>query len=168
MEFSLEQQFPAPVDEVIAAYVDPTLYDRMVGMARVEPPQVLDVTRKGDVVVVRARFRFIADVPSAARPLVDPDRLTWIDESSYDLVTHQSVTRLLPDHYADRLSASANSRFDPDPADPRHTVRRIVGELRVRAPLVAGRVERAIVDGLREHLADEGRVVAEHLRDAAD
>jgi hypothetical protein len=163
MEFTVEQRFPAPPDEVIAAYIDPTLYDRMVGLSRVEAPSVLDVTRQGDVVVVRTRFRFIADLPSAARAVIDPDRLTWIDESSYDLAAHTSVTRLLPDHYPDRLTASATSRFDPDPAGPAHTIRRVSGQLRVRAPLVASRVERAIVDGLREHLSDEGRVVIDHL-----
>jgi hypothetical protein len=162
VEFTIDQRFPAPPDEVIAAYIDPKLYDRMVGLSRVEAPSVLDVTRRGDVVVVRTRFRFIADLPGAARAVIDPDRLTWIDESTYDLVAHTSVTRLLPDHYPDRLTASATSRFDPDPAG---TVRRVSGELRVRAPLVAGRVERAIVDGLREHLADEGRVVIDHLGD---
>jgi hypothetical protein len=164
----MEQRFPAPPDAVISAYSDPKLYEAMVGLSRVEPPTVVDVTRKGDTVVVRVRFRFIADIPSAARTIVDPGRLTWIDESTYDLVTHQSVTRLHPDHYADRLTASATSRFDPDPVHPGHTVRRISGDLRVRAPLVASRVERAIVDGLREHLADEGRVVAEHLGTPTD
>jgi hypothetical protein len=138
----------------------------MVSMSRVEPPTVLDVVRTGDVVVVRTRFRFIADLPGAARAVIDPDRLTWIDESTYDLVSHTSSTRLLPDHYPDRLQASASSRFDPDPADPGRTVRRVSGRLTVRAPLVAGRVERAIVDGLREHLADEAHVVADHLDDA--
>jgi uncharacterized protein YndB with AHSA1/START domain len=163
VRFQIEQRFDAGPDDVMRAYTDPALYDRMVGMARVEQPAVIDVEREGDVVVMRVRFRFIADVPGAARAIVDPTRLTWIDETRYDLVAHTSTTRLLPDHYADRLKASASSRFDPDPTDPGRTVRRVEGELSVRAPLVAGKVERAIVDGLREHLADEAHVVTEHL-----
>jgi uncharacterized protein YndB with AHSA1/START domain len=163
VRFQIEQRFDAGPDEVMRAFTDPALYDRMVGMARVERPVVIDAVRDGDIVVTRVRFRFIADLPSAARAVVDPAKLTWIDETRYDLVAHTSATRLLPDHYPDRLRATASSRFDPDPADAARTVRRVQGELTVRAPLVAGKVERAIVEGLQEHLVDEARVVAEHL-----
>jgi hypothetical protein len=46
---------------------------------------------------------------------------------------------------------------DEPPRGP--SVRRIAGSLTVRMPFVGGQVERAIVSGLREHLADETDVV---------
>jgi hypothetical protein len=163
VRFDLEQRFPAPPDDVLAAYADPALYDRMVGMARIDRPEVLGVERTGAGVLVRVRYRFTAEVPRAALTIIDPARLTWVDETLYDLGTHRSSTRLVPDHYPDRLAGSATSRFEPDPADPGRTRRTITGEVTVRAPLVGGRVERTIVDGLREHVVDEAGVVAAYL-----
>jgi hypothetical protein len=165
VRFEIEQRFPAPPDVVVAAYTDPALYDRMVGMARVDRPQVLDVARHGDTVTLRVRYRFIADVPGPALAIIDPAKLTWVDETRYDLAARTSSSRLVPDHYPDRLTGSATSRFGADPTDPAVTLRRVTGEVAVRAPLVGGRVERAIVEGLHEHLADESHVVAAHLAD---
>jgi hypothetical protein len=167
VRFEIDQRFPARPTDVVRAYTEPALYERMVGMTRIDRPEVLSTETRGDLVVVRVRYRFVADVPSAARALIDPGRLTWIDESDYDIAALTSSTQLAPDHYPDRLTGSATSRFAPDPADPAHTLRHITAEVTVRAPLVGGRVERAIVDGLREHLADEAAVVARHLGAAA-
>lgn len=163
MRFDTEQRYPGTPDEVLAAYTDPALYRRMDGMARVDRPRVLDVTRGDDEVVVRVRYRFAADLPPGAQAVLDPDRLTWVDETTYDLATRTSRTRLLPDHYPDRLTAAATARVEADPDRPGGSRRLVTGEVTVRARLVGGRVERAIVDGLREHLADEARVVADHL-----
>ena len=67
---------------------------------------------------------------------------------------------MVPDHYADRMSASATTTFVESGAD---TVRRVHGEVKVRVPLVGGQVEKAIVSGLKEHFADEQRVVSRLL-----
>jgi hypothetical protein len=69
--------------------------------------------------------------------------------------------RLLPDHYADRFKASGRYGFEAD--GPTVTVRRAEGDLKVKAPLVGGAVERAIVSGLRERLADEVPVLERYL-----
>ena len=67
---------------------------------------------------------------------------------------------MIPDHYADRFTCAGSYRFDAVPGGSR---RRGQGDLRVRAFLVAGAVEGAIVSGLREHLADEVPVVEAFL-----
>ena len=73
--------------------------------------------------------------------------------------------RMDPDNYADRFKASGSYRFDPS-SDGAGTVRRSTGDLSIRARLVGGRVEQAIVAGLKEHLAAEvpfvEQWVAEH------
>jgi hypothetical protein len=164
VRFTIDQRIARSPDDAIDALTDPDLYAAMVGLARVDRPEVLGVEEDGEATVVRVRYRFIADLPSAARAVIDPARLTWVDETRYDRAARTASTRLLPDHYPDRLTASATSRFDDDPHAPGGTLRRITGDLSVRAPLVAGRVERAIVEGLEEHLGDEARLVAAHQR----
>jgi hypothetical protein len=69
--------------------------------------------------------------------------------------------RMVPDHYRDRFRCSGSYRFEADGTGSR---RRCEAELKVRALLVAGAVEQAIVSGLEEHLADEVPVVEAFVR----
>jgi hypothetical protein len=163
VQFDIEQRFSAPPDAVLAAFADPTLYAAMAGHARVDRPDLLGVETDGDAVVVRVRYRFTAELPAAALAVIDPGRLSWVEETRYDHAASTSVTRLLPDHYAERIIASARSTFAAPPGDPSRTVRRISGQVQVRVPLVGGKVEAAIVDGLREHLDEQAEAVTGHL-----
>ena len=168
MQFDIDQRYPAPVSAVLAAYTDRSLYDGLVAGTRVGKPEVLDVVRDGATALVRLRYRFAADLPGAALAVLDPARLTWVEETRYDLERAMSTTALRPDHYGDRLAASATARFDADRGGSDGCRRRIMGEVVVRGvPLVGGRVERAIVDGLREHLTDEAAAVRRHLEATA-
>jgi hypothetical protein len=85
-----------------------------------------------------------------------------VDESVHDL-PHRHVRFVLhPDHYADRFRCHGEYRIEPAPGG----CRRIASvELKVSAPLVGRAVEGAIASGLREHLADEVRVVEGYLAD---
>ncbi len=160
MRFEVTQRFAAPVADVLAAYTDPAFYEQLVGLPKVGEPEVLDKRVDGDRVVLRVHYRFTADLPSAATRVIDPKRLTWVEETTYDLAAATSRSRLLPDHYPDRLTASASASFT---AAGDGTVRRIDGDLKVRMPLVGGKVEGAIVSGLKEHLADEAKVAERFL-----
>ncbi|MBA3282609.1 MAG: DUF2505 family protein, partial [Acidimicrobiia bacterium] len=106
------------------------------------------------------RFRFTGHLPSAVTAVIDPERLTWVQESVHDLDDGTTTFRLIPDHYPDRLKASGTFRVVSDG----HGSRRVVnGDLKVRAPLVGGRVEQAIVSGLEEYLVAEAPAVDAYL-----
>lgn len=160
MRFQVEQRFDAPVAAVLATYTDPAFYEQLVGLPKVGEPQVVEHRADADRVVMMVHYRFTADLPGAALAVIDADKLTWIEESTYDLAAATCRSKLLPDHYPDRLTASATSSFEPAGGG---TVRRIDGDLKVRMPLVGGKVERAIVSGLQDHLADEARVANRYL-----
>jgi hypothetical protein len=160
MRFEVTQRFAAPVDEVLAAYTDPAFYEELVGLPKIGEPEVLEHRTDGNRIVLRVHYRFTADLPSAATRVIDPAKLTWVEETTYDLAGRTSRSTLLPDHYPDRLTASAVARFTNAGAG---TQRRIEGDLKVRMPLVGGKVEGAIVSGLKEHLADEARVAERFL-----
>jgi len=166
VQFRVDQRFAATPQQVLAAYTDPAFYLQLDGLPKIGQPRVLGKTEADHLVTMRVHYLFTADLPAAALAILDPARLTWIDETVYDLRAGTSRTRLLPDHYADRLTASASASFTLDPSDPSGSsrcVRRIVGELKVRMALVGGKVEQAIVEGLQEHLADEAAVVNRYL-----
>lgn len=161
MRFSTEQRYPAPVDAVLALYTDESFYARLTGSSVIDPPEVIDRTENGDAVRMRIRYRFIADLPGPALAIIDPRRLTWIDETTFDLANHTSRTVLHPDHYPDRLKASAIATYKSTPDGG--TVRHTNGELKVRVTFVGGQAEKAIISGLVEHFADEARLAGDVL-----
>lgn len=160
MRFEVIQRYRSAADAVERAYADEALYPTLVGLPKLGGIELLDEQRQGDVVRMRARYRFTGHLPSAVTAVVDPQKLTWVQDSSHDLGTGQATFVLLPDHYADRLQAKGTYTVAADGDGARRVVR---GELKVRAPLVAGRVEQAIVSGLQEYLEAEAPRVDEWI-----
>jgi Protein of unknown function (DUF2505) len=165
MDFRVEQTYNADPDLVAHAYTDPALYDAVGEVSRLGRPEVLDRREEGDVVTLQIRYRFTGDLSSAARAVLDPAKLTWVEHSAHDLARRHVAYRLEPDHYADRFRASGECQVAPASGGSGGSVRTVTGVVKVKALVVGGAVERAIVSGLRDHLVDEaaavGRFVAE-------
>lgn len=161
MRFELTQSIAAPLDEVANAYASVELYASFDGTSKLGPPEVLERVTDDGVVTLRTRYRFVAELSPAVTAIVDPDKLSWVEESVHDVGARSVAVRLHPDHYADRLRCTGAYRYE---ANGDATIRRIDGELKVKALLVAGAVEKAIVSGLREHLEAEVAHVEAFLR----
>lgn len=160
MDLTVEQRFDADVSSVLELYTDPTFFTSLPATDRLATPELVSHDRDGDEVRLWLRHRFTGELPSAASRFVDVDKLTWVEQTTIDLAAASSRSVLVPDHYAKLLDASAAAAFEP--AGP-GTVRRVTGEVRVPVPLVGGKVEGAIVDGLREHLLSERDEAARRL-----
>lgn len=166
MRFELTQRFASPAAAVDAAYADPELYPTLVGLPKLGDIEVLrheiradeDGTATGADLSIR--FGFTGDLPGAVTSVVDPERLTWVQESQHDLGHGVTTFRLVPDHYADRLKASGRAAVS---ADGSGCTRVVSGDLTVRAMLVGGKVERAIISGLAEYLEAEAPAVDRYL-----
>lgn len=154
MRFRLRHAYDADPDAVAAAYASAALYDAFGALPRASAPVVLERTESDDgrTVHLRVRWRFSADLAPAARAVVDPDKLTWVEESTHDLANRTVTWVMHPDNYRDRFACRGTYRFDPKGAG---TERVTEGELRIKAPLVAKLVENAIVSGLDEQLDAE-------------
>ena len=160
MRFQLRQRYGQPADAVDRAYADPLLYPALVGLPKLGDIDVLSHDRDGETVRLAIRYAFKGDLPSAVTAVVDPRRLTWVQHSVHDLARGVTTFRLDPDHYPDRLRASGSATVTTDGDGAR---RLVAGELKVRAPLVAGRVEEAIVSGLDEFFQAEAPAVDRYL-----
>lgn len=156
MDFELTQTYRSSAAEVTRAYADPDLYPTLVGLPKLGGIDVLDHQGTDEQVSLRIRFAFTGDLPGAVTAVIDPAKLTWVQETDHDLATGTTDFRLLPDHYPDRLTASGNFRITDDGDGARRV---LAGQLKVRAPLVGGKVEGAIVSGLEEYLAAEAPMV---------
>jgi Protein of unknown function (DUF2505) len=158
VDFRIEQRIPGSIDDVARAYTDPGLYATLGGLPKIGKPDVLARAEgDGDTVRLRIRFRFIGDLPSAAAAVLDPKKLTWVEESTHDLAGHTVTWRLVPDNYGDRFRANGAAVYR---SDGEVTVRQTTGDLVVKTPFVGRLVERALVSGLKEHLDAEAPRVA--------
>lgn len=163
MRVAVDQRFAASPAAVLRALTDPVYVARLGELPQVADPALLEQHRDGDRLTQRVRYRFAGDLPRAVTKVLDPARLVWVEETTYDLAASVGRFRIAPEHYADRLRCSGDVHLD---ADGGGTRRRVVADLVVRYPVVGGRVERAIASGLEEHLAAEVALVADHLAGA--
>jgi len=165
VRFTIEQQFAAPVDAVARAYADPDLYATFVGMRKLSRPELLQHEVSGEVVQLDVRYRFAGELSPAARAVIDPARLSWVERSTHDLAQRRTRFTMVPDHHRDRFRCEGTYRFEA--LDGASCARHGEGDLRVKAFLVAQAVEGAIVSGLEEHLADEVPIVEAFVQAAA-
>jgi hypothetical protein len=157
MRFQIEQRIAGPVDAVARLYTEERLYERLGELPRLGRPEVLDRRENGSEVRLEVRFRFAGTLSPAVTRVVDPARLSWVEESVHDLARHTATFVMKPDNYADRLRSEGTVRYEAD--GDSGTRRTVEGDLAVRVPLVGRSVENAIISGLREHLAAEVEVV---------
>jgi hypothetical protein len=152
VDFSVEQRIAAPLADVEEALINPAFIEQLNGLPKIGSAELVAQERSGDVVEQEIRYVFRGELSSAVRAVVDPRKLSWVLESQIDLSTHSSTWRILPDHYHDRLTSSGTARL----VGEGETTRRLMqGSVKVHMALVGGRVERAIVSGLKEHAEAE-------------
>lgn len=156
MKFAIDQHLSGQPDDVARAYANPDLYLAFQDLPKMSRPEVVAHETSGNEVRLKIRYRFNGNLSSAARAVIDPARLTWVEDAVHDLASRSTAFRMIPDHYGDRFSCSGSYRFE---ADGTGTRRHCEAQIKVRAPLVGGAVENAIVSGLREHLAAEVAVL---------
>lgn len=163
MHFSVDQSLDVPRPVAEEALVDPGFYASMGDTGAIGTPEVLSRQEQDGAVTMRVRYRLTAHLAPPVRAVLDPEKLTWVIESTMHPKAHQARFTMLPDHYADRLECSGVYRFEE--RGPKRCAQVTEGDLKVHFPLVAGAVERAIVMGLRQHMAEHAAHVAKWAGD---
>ncbi|MBS1847087.1 MAG: DUF2505 family protein, partial [Actinobacteria bacterium] len=123
--------------------------------------ELVDHRARGDRVRLDIRFAFTGELNAAARAILDPTRLTWIQSTEHELSSGRVTFRILPDHYADRMRCQG--RYRVEAADGDTSTRTVATELHVRAPLVGVQVERVLLDGLRNELDAQARAIPDYV-----
>jgi len=147
MQLRLKQHFTRiGADQAAAAYADPKLYAHLAGLAFGGNPKVLAHKIDNGTTNVEIRYRIEADVPSAARMFVDPDKLTFIEYTTIEADGSGSFD-IVPDHYSDMLQA-----FGTITVDGASQIRSLAGELNIdlgiAGILFQDQAERQIGQGL--------------------
>lgn len=158
MDFSIDQDLTAPPATVQDALLDPDFIRITATIPKIGGAELLELTRNRNAARLRVRYRFTAPLSSAITRVIDPEKLTWVDDGTFALAVFRSEHALLPDNYADRLTASYTSTLTPNLGGTRRT---LTGSLTVKAPLVGGKIAGVIVDGLREAMATQASMLNE-------
>ncbi|MFO7592315.1 MAG: DUF2505 family protein [Acidimicrobiia bacterium] len=161
MDFVIEQRLVGPPARVQDALLDPEFVAASAQLPKLGDAELLERQRDATTARLRVRLRFTGSLAPAVTAVVDPARLTWVDVASFDLVGLRAEHRIEPDHYADRLSCGYSSELAASGTGTHRTLR---GSVKVRMLLVGGKVEGAIVSGLREHAAAEAVLLDAWLR----
>ena len=161
MNFRLEQDFPGTVDEVADAFVDPDLFAHLHDIVDLGRPDLLEKVDEGDTVRLRVRYAFTGELSPPLTAVVEPARITWVEVSTLDRRTGRTEFHIVADHYPDRLRCTGSVELHDDGAGG--TRRVAAGKLVVSVPLIGGKIERAVVDGLADQAATQARVVGEWL-----
>ncbi|MBW3614991.1 MAG: DUF2505 domain-containing protein [Actinobacteria bacterium] len=157
MRFQIVQSFDGPLDQVEDALVDPAFLERLGELPKLGRPELMSRVVEGPLVHQEVRYRFTGELSAAVRKVVDPQRLTWVEKSSLDRRAHRSTWHIVSDHYKHLLRCSGTFELHEAGGATRRTTQ---GEIKVSVPFVGGKVEAAIVSGLREHAQMEERVMA--------
>ena len=114
MRFTIEQRFAADADAVARAYADPALYAALAGLPKLARARGASATQStASIVRLQVRYRFGGDLSSAARAVIDPARLTWVEHTDPRPGRRaRRPSRCSPDHYADRLRCQGTLRFE--------------------------------------------------------
>ena len=160
MRFSLDQDLPGSVEEVLDVLADPGFVPELEALPKVGRPELLEHRVADGTLHQRVRYHFTGELSPAVTRVIDRTRLVWVDDTTYDLEAATASFRILPEHYANRLKCSGRYRFAARPDGCRRSIQ---GDLTVSYPLVGRAVERAILSGLEEHLGAEADLIGRWL-----
>lgn len=155
MRFSIDQGVAVSPEVALAVYGNPAFYEGRRPRDNISMLEVVSHDETGDRVLIEVRFQFTGSVSSAVRAVVDPHKLSWITRTEVLVGEMRTRWKILPDHYADRLTSQGTYRFSEGPGGPDSAVVTVEGELKIHVPFVGGRVERVIVTDLRQYIAAE-------------
>jgi hypothetical protein len=160
VDFALEQELDGSPERVLDLLLDRSFLEARGGLPKIGASELLELSRDATTARVRVRMRFTGELAPAVTRIVDPAKLTWVDDATFVLATCGARHEIQPDNYADRLAC----RYDDVLHDDRGRTRRVLtGKVEVRAFLVGGKVEGAIVSGLREYALAEAGLLNEWL-----
>jgi hypothetical protein len=158
MRFELAQRLHGSLDAIESALLDPAFIDELRKLPKLGKLELLEQATQGNTVRRRVRYTFGGEVSAAVKAVVDPAKLTWVEESTIDRTAHVTTFTIVPDYYARLLEASGTIRLRPEGTNAT-TRRDIDGTVSVHVPLVGRKVEQVIVSDLKDYSTKEGELV---------
>jgi len=160
VKFTEEQKWSATTHEVLEVYLDSNFWSSLTDLSATSTPEVLDIKRDAHTAVVRLHYVLAVDLPKEASRFIDPNDVAWVEETTWTLKDMSAQVRFLADQASQLLKASASAALAQQ---GEAAVRSVRGEVKVHIPLLGGRVEKVIVQGVQDHLKEEASAVQDRL-----
>jgi hypothetical protein len=156
VKFTINQVFDGSAAELCNALTQPDYLRSMGQLADLGTPELVAQKRTKGIVSQQLRTTFTGSLPAIALKVIDPAKLSWDEFTEIDTKARTATFTMLPVHYRTYFRCAGSWEL-VEHAEAGTTTRVITGELKVSSPIpfVNGQVERAIVSGLRERLAQE-------------
>ena len=160
MRFTLEHHFDAPVDIVEKASNDPAYVERLSDLPNLGERRVTRFEEHSDGSIDRVvHYKLGSQLPAAVVAVIG-SAATWDEIACFDPSGHEWTFEIRPNVMKGRIDCRGRYRFVPDGNGTKRTVE---VDLKVKVPLVGGRVEREIGKGLTETLEAEAELLTEFL-----
>ena len=161
MDFEVEHLFSAPVDDVVAAFLDENFQESLSDIGALESRTLLSQEQRDDGAVVR-RVRCVLDidVSGAAKRFIGSGDPAWVEEAVWDPDTRAWRWEIHPEVAGHLLTAHGEILIRPHGDD---ALRRVVGTVKVNVPLYGGKVEGWIVEGIEQAYDEEAERLARWL-----
>lgn len=160
MKLVVDHIVTASPERVMGALVDPAFLTQLGELEVIAAPEVLDLTQEDGAVRQRLRYRFSRDLPPVALAVLDPSKLSWVDEHRYEVDKRRATFTIEPEHYGDRFEGGGREQFIPVSEG---TAWHVEVDLKVRWPVVGGLAEKTIAAGVREALTIEAALLDRFL-----
>jgi hypothetical protein len=162
MRISLEHHFDAPVDVVEKASNDPAYVERLSSLPNLGERRVTTFEEHEDGSIDRVvHYKLGSQLPAPVVAVIG-SAATWDEVAHFHPDSHEWTFEIRPQVMKGRIDCRGRYRFVPDGSGSKRTVD---VDLKVKVPLVGGRVEREIGKGLTETLEAEARLLTEFLRE---
>jgi hypothetical protein len=161
VDFRITHNFAADPSTVAAVILDEDYQASLDGLGPLSERKVLEQESLPDG-TVRRRVRCVLDieVSGVARKFIGDADPAWIEHAVWDPKKQRWEWTIEPLVAEDLLKASGHIELAPGDGG---TVRTVVGDVKVRVPLVGGRVEERIVEGLERAYDEEANALSRQL-----
>ena len=161
MKFERTQHLDVSAQRAMELFADPDFALAQIGHEAIGSPELVAHDIDGHRVHLEVRYHFVGELNAAARAVLDPAKLSWVQVSEHDFDGQRVAFHLQPDNYADRLTCRGRYRIVTDSTQAGTSSRILQCEVNVRAFLVAGQVERVLVEGFDEQIAAQASLLAD-------
>ncbi len=160
MKLHVEHVIGAPVDRVEAASIDPEFEARLSALPNVAERTVTTREARDDGSIHRVvRYRFSGPLPAPVTKAIGGGVIGWDEEGTYNPDAHGWTFEIHPHVMQGRFTCAGRYAFEGNNGA---TKRIVDADIKVKIPLVGGRVERFIADGLKETMAAEAKLLEEY------
>jgi len=160
MHFTLEHRFEAPVDVVELASNDDDYQERLADLPNLGERKVTKLERHADGSIDRTtHYKLGSQLPPLVVAVIGA-AATWDEVARFEPAAHRWTFQIRPHVLAGRIDCTGQYTFLRDGDG---TKRIVEVDLKVKVPLVGGRVEREIGKGLKETMDAEARILSEYI-----